>query len=167
MPKIFVFCFFLLISFASAQAQNSPYDVMLKTLYKNTVKMVSASDLQKEMKQVNKPILLDARESKEYNVSHLQSGRWVGYDDFSLTSVKNIPKNAPIVVYCSVGYRSERIGEKLQKAGYTNVRNLYGGIFEWINAGYPVYDNGQKASTKVHGYSTAWGVWVKKGEVVY
>lgn len=167
MPKKFAFFFFLLIGMGFANAQNTAYDAMLKTLYKNTVKIVSVNDLQQEMKQGNRPILLDARESKEYNVSHLQGGRWVGYDDFSLTAVKNIPKNAPIVVYCSVGYRSERIGEKLQTAGYTNVRNLYGGIFEWINKGYPVYDNSQKASTKVHGYSAAWGVWVKKGEVVY
>jgi len=33
-------------------------------------------------------------------------------------------------VYCSLGIRSEVIAKKLKKAGYTNVFNLYGGIFE-------------------------------------
>jgi rhodanese-related sulfurtransferase len=37
-----------------------------------------------------------------------------------------------------VGYRSEKVTEKLQKAGFTQVSNLYGGIFEWVNQGYPI-----------------------------
>lgn len=162
------FLFLILIPILSfSQSSSNAYYAMLKTLYKNSVKTISVNDLQKEIGQKDKPVLLDARASKEYNVCHITGGRWVGYEDFSLNKVKNIPKNSPIVVYCSVGYRSERIGEQLQKAGYTNVRNLYGGIFEWINAGYNVFDNQQNITTKVHGYSTSWGIWVKKGEVVY
>ena len=40
-----------------------------------------------------------------------------------------------IIVYCSIGVRSEDIGEKLKELGYTKILNLYGGIFDWKNKG--------------------------------
>jgi len=49
-----------------------------------------------------------------------------------------IEKQDPLAVYCSVGYRSERIAEKLPQQRYTNVVNVYGGVFEWVNTGRPV-----------------------------
>ena len=63
-------------------------------------------------------------------------------------------------MYCSVGYRSERIGEKLIKEGYSNVFNLYGGIFDWVNNDNPVYDFNEKVY-KVHAYNKDWGKWVE------
>jgi len=71
------------------------------------------------------------------------------------------------VVYCSVGYRSERIGEKLLDKGFTNVYNLYGGIFDWINNDYPLVDIADQPIQKVHGYNEDWSKWVCKGEKVY
>jgi hypothetical protein len=65
-----------------------------------------------------------------------------------------------------VGARSEKITEELLKKGYSDVSNLYGGIFEWVNEGKPVYTNNRK-TTKVHAYSMAWGIWLKQGEKVY
>ena len=47
-------------------------------------------------------------------------------------------KKTPTIVYCTIGARSETIGEKLKKNGFTNVYNLYGGIFEWKNADFKV-----------------------------
>ena len=57
--------------------------------------------------------------------------------------------------------------EKLKAAGYRNVRNLYGSIFEWVNQDNPVVDNQGKPTQKVHAYSRTWGVWLNKGEKVY
>jgi hypothetical protein len=71
------------------------------------------------------------------------------------------------VVYCTVGVRSEKVGEKLKAAGYQNVRNLYGSIFEWVNQGNPVVDNQGKPTQQVHAYSRVWGVWLNKGEKIY
>ena len=112
-------------------------------------------------------ILLDTRERSEYDVSHLPNARWVGYKDFDLSRVADIPKDANVVAYCTVGYRSEKVGEKLQKAGFSNVHNLYGSIFEWVNQGNVVYDNAGKTTPKVHAYSKKWGVWLNKGEKIY
>jgi len=98
-------------------------------------------------------------------VSALQNALHVGFKNFSLKRLDTIGKSTQIVVYCSVGYRSERIAYKLHQAGYTNISNLYGGIFEWVNQGHPVYDsNGQ--TKRVHAFNKLWGQWLQRGEKV-
>lgn len=165
MKKYFFFGILIfLINFSFGQ--NRPYDWMLRTLYKNTIPFVSVSELKGLTKSKNIPIVLDTREAKEFNVSHIPNARYVGYTFFRLSDIQDIPKNQPIIVYCSVGYRSERIGEKLKAAGYQNVKNLYGGIFEWANDKSPLSDVNNQSTETVHGYSKEWGIWVK-GKVVY
>ncbi len=164
--KIFFLIVIMGIGSTKGCGQSRPYDLMLKTLYKNTVPIISVSALKEQMTSGIAPIILDTREANEYNVSHIPNARYVGYDFFNLSEIKDIPKPQPIIVYCSVGYRSERIGEKLQSAGYTNVKNLYGGIFEWSNQGYPMKDKKNNPTYIVHGYAKEWGIWLK-GKVVY
>ncbi|MBU3010659.1 rhodanese-like domain-containing protein [Polaribacter vadi] len=115
-------------------------------------------------------ILLDAREEKEYKVSHLENAICVGYDNFKLKeTIAKLPedKKAKIVVYCSLGIRSETVAHKLIQAGYTNVYNLYGGIFEWKNADFQVIDTLGNNTEKVHTFNKNWSKWLKKGEKVY
>ncbi|MDY2587315.1 rhodanese-like domain-containing protein [Winogradskyella aquimaris] len=114
-------------------------------------------------------ILLDARELKEYEVSHLKDALYVGYNEFNLEhTVKNLNnKDQMIVVYCSLGIRSEDIAEQLQNKGYTNVYNLFGGIFEWKNKGFTVYDNNNNPTENVHAFSKEWSQWLLKGIKIY
>lgn len=156
--------FVLFTSSAIAQPASKAYRTLLNTLYGNsTVPTVTVP----ELKKMTNVVLLDTRERAEYDVSHLPNAIWVGYEDFSFGRVKDIPKNANIVTYCSVGYRSDKIGDKLKAAGYANVHNLYGSLFEWVNQGNAVVDNTGKPTNRVHGYSRTWGVWLKRGEKVY
>ena len=122
------------------------------------------------MKQINGDVvILDAREEDEYQVSHIEGAKFIGFNTFSSETVRaEIPeKETPIIVYCSLGIRSEEIGEKLKKAGFTNVQNLYGGIFEWSNNEYPVINEQEKETDSIHVFSKAWGKWLLKGEKVY
>ena len=112
-------------------------------------------------------ILLDTREKKEYEISHIPGAIWVGYNNFKIKRVKELAKDAKIVTYCSVGYRSERIGEKLQKAGFTDVSNLKGSIFKWVNEGNPLEDKDGNKTDKVHGFDKNWGKWVRGDKAVY
>ena len=139
------------------------YGTMLNGLLKETVPFVSVAQL----KARPGAVLLDARGPNEFAVSHLAGARWVGYDDFSLARVQGLPKDAPIVVYCSVGFRSEKVGEQLQRAGYTHVQNLYGGLFEWVNEGNPTVAPDGAPTARVHGYSRTWGIWLRRGQPVY
>lgn len=146
-----------------AQTISKPYGAMLETLYKKSVPLITVA----ELKKTPNVVLLDTRTKAEFEVSHLPNARWVGYDDFDLKRVRGIPKQANLVLYCSVGYRSERVGEKLLAAGYEHVHNLYGSLFEWVNAGNPVVDRQGKPTQRVHAYSRLWGVWLNRGDKVY
>lgn len=163
---LFILVYALVLN-ACGQASDKAYHVMLKGLYARTVPLIKPGALyQKLTQEQEKFILLDVRTKKEYDVSHLPNARFVGYDDVDLRQLQGVPKDARVVVYCTVGYRSEKVGEKLQQAGYKNVYNLYGGIFEWVNRGFAVHDD-RGITQKVHVYSQSWGVWLNKGEKVY
>lgn len=163
------FLFSLLsLSLLSAQ-QNSPriekksYDKMLQKLLDHTVPEISISDATQLLEDA---VFLDAREAAEYEVSHIENAQFVGYDEFDMDSVKDLPKDSKIIVYCSVGYRSEKISERLLQAGFQDVSNLYGGIFEWKNQDQKVV-NENGVTEKVHAYDRLWGFWLKEGEKVY
>ncbi|MGJ8590956.1 MAG: rhodanese-like domain-containing protein [Aquaticitalea sp.] len=114
-------------------------------------------------------IILDAREPDEYEVSHLKDAVFVGYNNFTIDSIQNKVgnKDQPIVVYCSLGIRSETVADKLKKAGFTNVYNLYGGIFEWKNNNFPVFNSEGNETDNVHTFSKVWAKWLLKGNKVY
>lgn len=157
----------LLVLQACGQTTDAAYALMLKGIYNNTVPLLQPKQLFQELqKPANKPLLLDTRSPAEYKVSHIAGARFVGFGDFDVAELKDVPKDTPLVVYCSVGARSEHIGEQLQQAGYKNVRNLYGGIFGWVNHGFSVY-NKKGETDKVHAYSKTWGIWLQEGEKVY
>ncbi len=114
-------------------------------------------------------VRLDTREKEEFVVSHIKDAHFIGYSDFEISEfTEHFPdKDATYVVYCSVGVRSEKIGKKLIAMGYTNVKNLSGGIFKWINEEYEVVDSTGKRTAKVHAYNRFWGLLLNKGEKVY
>ena len=160
--------FIILVTLCSTQIQaqevkSKSYKMMLNTLLSHSVPELSVSEVDSS-KQV---VWLDARERNEFEVSKIEDAQWVGYDDFSLERVNDIPKDQEIVVYCSVGYRSEKVSEQLIDAGFTNVQNLYGGIFEWKNQGREVVDSINSETEKVHAFNKVWGVWLKEGKKVY
>ena len=161
--RLLLIPFFLMFVTARAQVQSSAYHLMLQTLLKHSVAEISVEELKKK----EGVVLLDARAAEEYAVSHLAKAVYVGYDDFDESRIKSLKKDTTIVVYCSVGYRSEKIAEKLMAAGYTNVANLYGGIFEWVNQGNEVVDATGKKTEAIHAYSKTWGLWLNKGKKVY
>lgn len=114
-------------------------------------------------------VLLDAREIREFETSHIKNAIYVGHESFKKKYVTNVvqDKNATIVVYCSIGVRSEQIAEKVKKMGYTHVYNLYGGIFDWKNKGNEVVTKEGETTEEVHTYSKEWSSYLKKGKKIY
>lgn len=102
------------------------------------------------------PVLLDVRTRAEWQVSHLPGARLVDPKADPRSAVEQLPKDAPIVTYCAVGYRSGKAARQLRAAGYTQVQNLEGSIFEWANEHRPLVQNGKRV-TQVHPYGPPWG----------
>jgi rhodanese-related sulfurtransferase len=148
---------------AQKKVGNGNFNTLLKVMLKHDVNEVTVAEaaIKKNV------IFLDARERNEYVVSHIKNALYVGYNDFNSSRLVKVSKGSEIIVYCSIGKRSESITQKLSKAGYGNVSNLYGGIFEWVNQGNSVVDVNNKPTNKVHAYGKFWGQWVDKGEKVY
>ncbi len=103
-------------------------------------------------------VLLDARTEEEYAVSHLDRAQLISpnSDGTLPESLREIAKDAPIVVYCSVGYRSAKVAQQIMQAGFCQVFNLEGGLFEWANEGRSMVRDGQPTSS-VHPYNATWG----------
>ncbi len=172
MKKIFAFfsTLFLMSNLAFCQqprpsgssCQNQQFDREVASLLNFSVTPIDVDSLKKVQHSV---ILLDAREPAEFAVSHIEGAINCGYDNFTAESIQNLDKNATIVIYCSIGYRSEQIGKKLKKMGFSKVQNLYGSIFEWVNRGNLVVDNRGKTTPKVHTYNKKWSKWVNRKNV--
>jgi len=160
---LILFIAFLTLSCCAQQYKN--FDEMATEMAKGKASKITVNQLDSLLK-IKKLTLIDVRSPEEFNVSHLKEAQNFNYDDFKVKLLKNMNKQDTIIVYCSVGYRSEKVAEKLQKAGYKNVFNLYGGIFDWLNNGYLIYQK-QQPTQKIHPYSKSWGKWLIKGEKVY
>ncbi len=159
---------FLALSCAQVPAErphlkNQKFDQRVTTLIDFSVPVLGVQELHENPADY---VILDTREKEEYDVSHIPGAILVGYNKLDKKALRAIPKDANIVLYCSVGYRSEKIGKKLQKMGYTNVHNLFGSIFEWVNQGYPVVDNDNHPIYKVHTYNKKWSQWVDEDKAV-
>ena len=103
-------------------------------------------------------MLLDVREPAEFAVSHLADARQV--DPRADPARLDLPKNRPIVTYCSVGYRSAEFAERMRQAGFDDVRNLEGSIFQWAEEDRPVVRDGRPVK-QVHPYNKTWGLLLK------
>lgn len=110
-------------------------------------------------------VFLDAREPDEFGVSHLPNAQWIGYRKFDKRRLAGIEKDQKIIVYCSVGYRSEKITEQLMELGYTQSFNLVGSLFEWANQGGPLVNTANESTQKVHAYNQKWSQWITHPEV--
>lgn len=111
--------------------------------------------------EVESPLLLDARTADEYGVSHLKGAQHVPAQELDSFLQENAAtQTSPIVVYCSVGYRSARLAQQLQDRGYRQVFNLEGSLFEWVNNGHPVYQ-GEQPVQQVHPYNQRWGALLR------
>ena len=107
------------------------------------------------------PLLLDVREKEEYEVSHLEGALLATSEKEALQALEDVPPDQPVVLYCSVGYRSSEMAGYLEKKGFRKVFNLEGSIFAWANEGRPVYRGGERVH-EVHPYDRVWGKLLKK-----
>jgi molybdopterin/thiamine biosynthesis adenylyltransferase/rhodanese-related sulfurtransferase len=74
--------------------------------------------------------LIDVREPSEVSIVSIH-GENIPLKNIEQQSTK-IRKDIPIIVHCKSGGRSATAVRKLQTLGFTNTKNLTGGILKWI-----------------------------------
>jgi adenylyltransferase/sulfurtransferase len=95
----------------------------------SNVDEISVSELKKRLESDDKPFLLDVREPEERCLASI-GGVLIPLGTLANRLVE-LDKNDEIVVYCHHGIRSAHAVGLLRRAGFTNVKNLSGGIDEW------------------------------------
>ncbi len=120
------------------------------------VKQLQIQSLAHWLKTDSSVVILDVRKEKEYERSHLQNAKRLDPGTRSFPEDLLSKREQTIVLYCSVGYRSSKMADRLLALGFSKVYNLEGSIFEWANAGHPVFANGKEVR-QVHPYNKKWG----------
>ena len=152
----------LLLAATLALACGGPTMSQLKALVRATfpgVPQMSIEELDRRLEKAPPPLVIDVREPFEYEVSHLPGAVQAQGEDVAKVVAAADPER-PIVLYCSVGYRSSAaVADLIQLHDpdiLDRVWNLEGSIFEWANSGRPVY-RGDVEVDRVHPYDSQWG----------
>ncbi len=124
-------------------------------------------ELRRNLSPTQKLYVLDARSSKEFNMSHIAGAKRIGLEDFNAESVWAYNRKATLVVYSFKGEQGDKIGLELRELGFTNVYNLQGSLVEWVNQGFPIVDSSGNGTTKVQVQNKAQAKALKKAKGVY
>lgn len=101
---------------------------------------VKAVDLNMELGGDPKPFILDVREAAEVTADGYIEGSVLIPVREVMANLAQLPadKATKIVVTCKSGHRGSFVTLALRILGYTDVRNLAGGVAGWIAAEFPV-----------------------------
>lgn len=126
-----------------------------------------------------KLVVVDCRGDKEMRVSRIPGA--VSSEEFELEE-QPVRLRAPgggqpgrelddedvVVCYCTIGYRSGKFAEKLQKHGFAGrAFNLEGSLLGWAHAGGQLVDADGQPTNKVHCYARPWGLAPSAYDMVF
>lgn len=86
--------------------------------------------------------LIDVREPSEHSVAKIEGAELKPLGQIMQWAAELPDKNEEIVLHCHHGMRSDRACQYLAAQGFTNIKNLIGGIDDWslkIDASVPRY----------------------------
>ncbi|MBT8377025.1 MAG: rhodanese-like domain-containing protein [Bacteroidia bacterium] len=98
---------------------------------KDTNTLITADEML-DILQIEDAQLVDVRTPEEFNKAHIKDAQNIDYNSPTFDEdISKIDKTKPVIVYCKSGNRSAKCSKKLQKAGFTKVYDLQGGISKW------------------------------------
>lgn len=78
--------------------------------------------------------LLDVREDEEWTAGHAPGAHHLPMMELP-NRLAEVPQDTDVVVVCRSGGRSGQVVAYLSRNGWDNVRNLDGGMQDWVAAG--------------------------------
>jgi rhodanese-related sulfurtransferase len=84
-----------------------------------------------------RPLIVDVREPEEFASQRIQGSVLIPMSQF-VARHEELPRDRPLVMQCQSGSRSASATMYLVQRGWTDVRNLDGGITAWMRDGLPV-----------------------------
>lgn len=96
---------------------------------------INAIDLQTALHAPNPPVVIDVREAREFRQGHIPAAINISLSRL-LTEPPDLAFDAPVVLACRTGRRSQRAAAILRNRGLADIRILRGGMQTWEAAGY-------------------------------
>ena len=93
---------------------------------------ITPVELKKKLDAGETPLILDVREPNEYQINRIAGSTLIPLGELP-RRYQELPRDREIVAQCKMGGRSAKAQDFLKSVGFTNVKNLKGGILEWID----------------------------------
>ncbi len=81
--------------------------------------------------------IVDVREPEEWAGGHMPGALFIPLAELS-TRTGDLDRAKPVITVCRSGQRSLVAVEILQRAGFTEVASMEGGMIAWAEAGHPI-----------------------------
>lgn len=95
---------------------------------------ITPAELKTRLDRHDRPLLLDVRQDWETQLCRLENAVHIPIEEIELRTEELNP-NDEIVVYCHQGVRSAAVVQYLREQhGFTNVKNLAGGLDAWARS---------------------------------
>jgi sulfur-carrier protein adenylyltransferase/sulfurtransferase len=91
---------------------------------------LDVTELNRKLGAGDKFLLLDVREPHEYQIARIPGSKLIPLGDLP-KSIDELPRNEEIAIHCKSGGRSQKAVDLLKASGFTNVKNVAGGITAW------------------------------------
>ncbi|MEQ1573465.1 MAG: molybdopterin-synthase adenylyltransferase MoeB [Vicinamibacterales bacterium] len=93
---------------------------------------ITSVELKRRMDAGDRLLVLDVREPNEYQINRITGSALIPLGELP-RRYQELPKDREIITQCKVGARSQRALEFLRTVGFTDLKNLKGGILDWID----------------------------------
>jgi molybdopterin/thiamine biosynthesis adenylyltransferase/rhodanese-related sulfurtransferase len=93
---------------------------------------ITVEDLKARMDRSDKFVLIDVREPYEWDISRIPGAKLIPLGELS-SRMSELDTADEIIIHCKVGGRSATAVRHLQKAGFSKLLNVAGGILAWAD----------------------------------
>lgn len=94
------------------------------------LKDMDAEQLERRLEISPRPVIIDVRTALEYNSGHVQSARHCPLGK-ETQLIEELDKQAPLVLLCKTGHRSQAAARTLLDMGFSDISHLAGGMDRW------------------------------------
>lgn len=102
---------------------------------------ITPQELKEKLDRGDDFVLIDVREAQELEVSKIDAAKHIPLGDF-MGNMHELDQDKEYVIMCRSGARSGQAVDMMLSQGFTNVRNLVGGINRWaaeVDTSLPTY----------------------------
>lgn len=138
-PVSLVSILILLLVAACGRSQSAqPVNAGPEPEFSSGTPYVSVDELKQAMDQNANMVILDARPMQDYHMDHISGAISMPFYEVE-DRHSELPRDTWIVAYCACPRaEAEEAASILRNNGFTKVKVLYDGYFEWLGRGYPV-----------------------------